>query len=482
MTGMRLGNEAKVGLVVFAAFIGLLAIYWFLGGFGLRGSTYPLHAVFENVQKLDKGQDVRMAGVKIGMVSKVSLTPDSKARVDMLIDKDNVIPLGSVARVTTGAVIGESYVEILPSSSKSTVGPNSKIGTQPVVQLDEIMAQSGALVHELQLSAESLNKILGDKELVGSIKDTVTDLRTSAETAQALLASAQGVVQQSSPKIDRAFENLAKATDSAVRISNDIEAAIQDARPGMRGIMQQANEATKNLNESIEQAQALLASVSANSGKITEAFDKVNSTLDQAQQTMTNLNQASAGIKDIATDKQLHEDLRTSLRNAAEASQEAKSLVGGLSKKFLGVSPFPTPVQKASIPDYGVSADVLWNAGTGEPRFDANYTFAGFEKSFYRAGLFDIGSNTKINLQAGTAFDRDNAIRYGLYASELGIGYDRRFTPAFRIAADLYNPSDVTLQFGGIFSVNESLGLYAGFANVFGGSQKDVLVGLHYNK
>ena len=112
---MRLGNEVKVGLVVFAAFVALLSIYWFLGGFGLRGSTYPVYAIFDNVQKLDKGQDVRMAGVKIGIVSSVSLTPDSKARVDMLIDKGNVIPEGSVARITSGAMIGESYVEIVPS-------------------------------------------------------------------------------------------------------------------------------------------------------------------------------------------------------------------------------------------------------------------------------------------------------------------------------------------------------------------------------
>ena len=66
---MRLRNEAKVGLIVCAGIIILIAIYWFLGGLGLRASSYPIYAIFPNAQKLDKGAVVRMAGVKIGVVS-----------------------------------------------------------------------------------------------------------------------------------------------------------------------------------------------------------------------------------------------------------------------------------------------------------------------------------------------------------------------------------------------------------------------------
>jgi len=480
---MRLGNEVKVGLVVFAAFIALLSVYWFLGGFGLRGSTYPVYAIFDNVQKLDQGQDVRMAGVKIGIVSSVSLTPDSKARVDMLIDRGNVIPEGSVARITSGAMIGESYVEVVPSDSKTAVAPGSRLPTQQAAQLDQIMEQANKLVLEFQKSAKSINKILGDKELVGSIKATIEGLRKSTDAAGALLASTQGLVRQSTPRINKVFDDLTTATGNVVRISKEIEAAInEDARPGIRAVMQQANEATRNLNDSIKQAQGILASLGESPAKINQALDKVNGTADQAQQMMTNLNQASVGIKDIATDKQLHDDLRTALHNAVQASEEAKTLMGGLSKKFTGVGPTSTPAQKAAIPDYGMSGDALWNTGTGEPRFDANYTFAGTQNGFYRLGVFDLGSSTKLNLQAGIALDRSNAFRYGLYASELGIGYDRRFTPSFRIAADLYNPGDLALEFKGIFNINDSLKLDAGFANVFGGPKNDVLLGLHYNK
>ena len=61
------------------------------------------------------------------------------------------------------------------------------------------MEQANKLVLEFQKSAKSINKILGDKELVESIKATVEGLRKSTDAAQALLASTQGLVRQSRP-------------------------------------------------------------------------------------------------------------------------------------------------------------------------------------------------------------------------------------------------------------------------------------------
>ena len=139
------------------------------------------------------------------------------------------------------------------------------------------------------------------------------------------------------------------------------------------------------------------------------------------------------------------------------------------------MGPTPTPAQKAAIPDYGMSGDALWNAGTGEPRFDANYTFAGIEKAFTGWGS-SISEATPsstcrperlsiVSTLSGTVCMHRN------WASAT-TGVLRR---SFRIAADLYNPGDVALEFKGIFNVNESLGLYAGFANSLVGPKKDVL-------
>ena len=118
-----------------------------------------------------------MSGVKIGTVDEVSLTPDNRARIDMWIDKGTGVPADSRARVASPAVIGDSYVEVVPGSSKEALKDGCLIESMHVVQFDEMMTEANALVRELRVSAKSLNKLFGDEQLIGSIKGTVRDLQ-----------------------------------------------------------------------------------------------------------------------------------------------------------------------------------------------------------------------------------------------------------------------------------------------------------------
>lgn len=480
---MRLGNEARVGLIVFVAFIGLISIYWFLGGFGLRSATYPIYAIFANVQKLDKGADIRLAGVKIGIVSNVRLTNSSKARVDMLIDNGNKIPEDSQARITSGALIGDNFLEIVPGSSKVMLKPDQRVSSKDTVQFDQIMSQVSGLLADLKSITGSVNNFMGDPEMVASLKNTIKSLSESTQAAAELLASAKKIVDQSGPKVDKVFANLAKATINAIVVGKDIEKMItQDVRPNTKGIMEQASQAARGLNESIAQAKELIANFNQSAGKIANTMDKVDTAVCQANEMMANLKDASAGIKEIATDEELKNNLRTTFKNAAEASTEAKTLVNNLSKKFSGVQATPSPEVRASIPDYGLSGSSDWDLNTGKLIAGTNYTFAFNDQQFYRVGVFDLGENTEINLQGGQLLNSRSSFRYGLIASKLGAGYDYFFSPQFRISTDLYRPNDPVLTLHSLLNVGGPIWLDAGAFNLFGGSNKGALLGIHYNQ
>lgn len=480
---MRLRNEAKVGLIVFAAFVALIAIYWFLGGFGLRASSYPIYAIFPDAQKLDKGADVRLAGVKVGIVSGVNLTDGSRARVDMLIWNGTRIPKTSAARITTGGFIGDNYVEIIPGSGKKYLRDGDRITGRQLVQFDQLMQGAGDLLKELRTSAKSINQLLGDKEMVASIKGTIKDLKKSADAASELMASVQNMVTQSSPAVRDAFDNLAAATGNAVKVSKEIEEMIaEDTRPNVRAIMAQTRDATKGLNESIASAKELIDSFKDTSGKLAQTLSKADSAAAQAQQMMCKLNEAAGGVRDLATDKELQCNLRTTMKNAAEASKKANELLDNLNRKFGGRIAGPTAEQKASIPDYGLSTNSLWNTQTGNSRFDANYTFAGVEDYFYRLGLFNVGDNTKVNIQAGKVIDKISAFRYGLYASQIGFGYDRSIGDNFHISTDLFDPNNPEIELRGIFNVSGPFSLYAGIDEDLNHGEHAFLVGAHINK
>lgn len=480
---MRLRNEAKVGLIVFGALALLIGIYWFLGGFSLRASSFPVYTVFPNAQKLDKGADVRMAGVKIGIVSDVVLTKSSKARIDMLIWNGTCIPSDSVARVTTGAFVGDFYVEILPGHATDCVLSGHQIKSVQIAQFDQLMNEASDLLVELKTTAKGINKVLDNKKLQEDINQTVASIRKSAESASMLILTAQNLIAQSSPEVQQTLKNLAAASGNAVDISQQMQECIaKDIRPNIKPLIGQAKQAMTDMSSALNEAQSLLSSLGELSPEMKQILAKANGAAQQAEQMLTNLNASSASIKNLATDPELICNVKATAKNIAEASCKANLAMDKVNQKLGAFGKGPTELQKSEIPLYGPSGDALWNAAKGKYRFDANYTFALGYPMFMRLGLYNIGENTKLNVQAGNTFDETNALRYGLYASRLGVGYDHRFGKKVLISTDIFRPDDPQIEMRGIFSVKDGLGLYTGVQDLLDEDNRDLLLGINYNK
>lgn len=474
------GEATRVGLIVTAALVALIGVYWFLRGFGLRAVTYPIYSVFTDARKLEKGADVRMAGVKVGYVYDVYLYR-RQARVEMRIDDRNKIPVDSAARITSGALIGEDYVEILPGSKPQTLGPNSRIKSTKLVELDQILTDVGDLLQELKTSVRGANEILGDKEMAANVKEAVARMKDAAKSASEILESARAVVDESSPRICAALDNVHAATAEAAGVARDIRAIItSDARPEIMAALSDARLAIAELSASLKDARLLIASFDRQ--KLNQALDRLSCAAASADQIMAKLNDAATDVKQITGDPDLRENLKATARNTAEAAEQARELLTGLNRRFGRTREGPTPAVKSAVPDYGATLNALWNTDAGDYRFDANYTFAWDPGSFYRLGAFDLGENTRLNLQAGRLLGGSSALRYGLYASRLGVGYDRRLGSGLLLSGDLFRPNDPALELRAIISLGGPFGLYGGIQDVFDKDRRDLLVGVHYEK
>jgi virulence factor Mce-like protein len=84
---------------------------------GISGTSgdYRVDALFDNADYLIAGQDVKIAGARVGQVEKVGLTRGRKARVQMRIDP-GFAPFRSNAecRIRPQSLIGEKFVECEP--------------------------------------------------------------------------------------------------------------------------------------------------------------------------------------------------------------------------------------------------------------------------------------------------------------------------------------------------------------------------------
>lgn len=476
---MLLRNEAKVGLLVFGAIVAVIAMYWFLRGMGLGASTYKVYAVFGDARKLDKGADVRMAGVKIGFVDDIRLTETSQARVDMKMWDDACIPVDSVASITTGAFIGDCYVEVMPGSKRLCLKSNQRIKSAEPVNYEKLIRDVGDLVGQLQVAAAGLNSVLADKETMASFKDAIRQLDDVSKSAVRLVGTAQGIVAQASPDIRKTFANVREATGNVTKITNELRLFVaDDARPGAREIIAQAKGAVADLDTAIVEAKGVMSKIGGAADRVGGTLTKVDASLQHADEMMTSFKDVSANIKEITSDAEVKGNIKDAIRNAAETTAQAKELLCNLNRRFGGAG--GAPVRKASIPDYGFTTDSLWNTSQGTYRFDANYTIGGRNDSFYRAGAFNMGETTRANLQAGRILNDATALRCGIYASRIGFGLDQRIGSCFLLSGDGFRPNDPEYDLRGVLSLGSGFGLYGGVSNVL--HDKDVFAGVHYSR
>ena len=80
---------------------------------------YYVRAVFDNASTLVAGEDVKVAGVPVGVITNLDVTDEKQAAVTMRIDDEGFVPWKDDARCKIGSqgLIGEKFVDCEPGSS-----------------------------------------------------------------------------------------------------------------------------------------------------------------------------------------------------------------------------------------------------------------------------------------------------------------------------------------------------------------------------
>lgn len=104
-------------LAAIALVAGLIAVLAALGAAGGDGDVYRVRAVFDNASFVIAGEDVKVAGVKVGAIDALDLTRDNKAVVVLRIDDPAFRPFRADAhcRIALQSLIGEQFVECEPT-------------------------------------------------------------------------------------------------------------------------------------------------------------------------------------------------------------------------------------------------------------------------------------------------------------------------------------------------------------------------------
>ena len=134
--------EILVGSVVLI--LAFVFVIFSLSNTGFQQKGKFINAEFGNVAGLKVGDDVLIAGIKVGEVSSNTLDSKSYLAVVKLNLQNNIfIPEDSVAKISSASLLGGQYVEIIPGASDEMLKDDETIyDTRDPVSLTDLLGQA----------------------------------------------------------------------------------------------------------------------------------------------------------------------------------------------------------------------------------------------------------------------------------------------------------------------------------------------------
>lgn len=134
-------TEVLAGAAVLALALGFLVYAGQTTGFSAAPDSYDLKASFRSVEGVTVGTDVRLAGVKVGTVTALTLNPETFYADATLSVQDNVVlPDDSAALVSSEGLLGGNFVELVPGGSLENLAAGDEIlDTQGAVSVISLM-------------------------------------------------------------------------------------------------------------------------------------------------------------------------------------------------------------------------------------------------------------------------------------------------------------------------------------------------------
>ncbi len=288
-------RNVVLGLFVSVALAALAAT---ILGIGDLHDTFTrkveVSAVFPDVGGLQAGDNVWYAGVKIGVVRRLTLESADAVRVAIQIDRDAAaeVPSDVLARIGTDGLIGNRIVVLsggtpgaAPTADGAELGVAAALSTDDLLatlqrnneNLLAITADVKALTARLRAGEGTAGKLLGEDALFSTLTATAADARSVGSDLRAFaggldrpgrlpnqLLTDEALV----PSLAASAADLERVTRRAAAVLDGLERAAADPgtpvgtllhdRPAgadLRAVLENLNVGSERLAEDLEAAQ-----------------------------------------------------------------------------------------------------------------------------------------------------------------------------------------------------------------------------------
>ncbi len=271
-----------------------LALLWITfeslnGGHVFKERGYTLVARFHNLKGLQKGDDVLMAGVRIGAVSN-TLLAGRQAEAMLTIDPGVRIADDAVATVATSSLLGTNHLEVsFGTAGAPPLKPGATIKTRETIDMNEVIAKLGSL-------GDRMEQVLND---IGQ------NFKGGGKNGN-LFSNLNKLVNEDGPKLTATLSNLQAITGKI--------------RDGQGTIGKLINDDQLN--------QQLLASVDQIKGAATDA----RKLIDNAQSMLNQVKSGHGAVGTLLYDHQTAENIRVAVQNLRQITDKLNSDKGTLGR------------------------------------------------------------------------------------------------------------------------------------------------------
>ena len=319
-------RQLRVGIFVLVTIV--ILIFLVLNASGdINPFTKKLHlkSRFVDANGLRDGSEVRLAGVRVGKVEKITLLPPSDVpnapRVEALLTIDSTIDgqpasqrirsdstaqqgspslLGNemLINITPGTAVGSPVQEgaILPSSSSNTVNDFATSGTDLAQRLSKLSDEISGIVKDVKDGKGTVGRLFNDEALYNNLNATIRE----TEDVMKQVRSGNGSAGR--------FMNDPALYNNANDIALQLKAITADLRAG-RGT------AGRLLTDD-----ELYVRINRTTDRLDKAVDQVNSMI-------TDINAGHGTLGKLIKDEQVYNDARAAIARFNTTAERIDNLV-----------------------------------------------------------------------------------------------------------------------------------------------------------
>ncbi len=256
---MKLSNEVKLGMAIFVAVVVFVGGVIYLRGTDFQKREYALTIYYNNVNGLQEGNPITIAGLAVGKVQDLKLVGNVIAVKVQIQDKVR-FPVDSKAFIKSSSLMGGKLIAITPGLSSRMLKDGDTLSGSYEADLTELTSTLAPISSNVLGILERVNTTFDEKTRT-NIQGIISDLNQTA-------AELEGVIRDQGKHLDYAMGNFGAFSANMSEFAVNVDSMAMSQRANIDTSMTTIRMVAYNLQQASENLKATTLSLNVVLSKI----------------------------------------------------------------------------------------------------------------------------------------------------------------------------------------------------------------------